>query len=317
MKMGILTSGGDAPGMNAAIRAIVKAAIHNNVDIYGIKYGYRGILEENIVKLSNDDVDYIAELGGTILKTARCLEFLDEEYRKKAVSILKKYGIESLIVIGGDGSFKGAEGLTKLGINTIGLPGTIDNDLKYTDYCIGFDTTLNTVLDCVKKIKDTDNSHEKTTIVEVMGRYCGDLALYSAMAGGAEIISTPEQQLSFESICKKLENNIRKGKNDNIVIITERMYNIDELKDYLEEKLDISIRTTILGFIQRGGTPSASDRILASKMGIKAVQLLMGGVSGKAIGIRNNEIISVDFSEVNIESDNKQKDYDLLDVYIN
>lgn len=317
MKIGVLTSGGDAPGMNAAIRAIVKSAIHNNVDIYGIKYGYKGILEENIVKLSNDDVDYIAELGGTILKTARCLEFLDEEFRKKAANILKKYKIEGLIAIGGDGSFKGAEGLGKLGINTIGLPGTIDNDLNYTDYCIGFDTTLNTVLDCIKKIKDTDNSHEKTTIVEVMGRYCGDLALYSAMAGGAEIISTPEQQLSFENICKRLGDNIQKGKKDNIVIITERMYNIDNLKYYLEENLNINVRTTILGFIQRGGSPSAYDRILASKMGIKAVQLLMRGVSGKAIGIRNNEIISVDFNEVNIQCDSKQKDYDLLDIYIN
>ncbi|GAA0182887.1 6-phosphofructokinase [Clostridium sediminicola] len=316
MKIGILTSGGDAPGMNAAIKAIVKVANNNNIEVFGIKHGYKGLVEEKLIKLDNFIVDSISEKGGTILKTARCLEFMEEEVRRKALGILKKFGIDSVIVIGGDGSFQGAEKLSKLGIKVIGLPGTIDNDLSYTDYCIGFDTTLNTVLECIGKIKDTDSSHEKTTIIEVMGRYCGDLALYSALAGGAEIISTPERKLDFETICIKLSENISRGKTDNIIIITERMYGIEELKEYIEEKLQISIRTTVLGFVQRGGNPSALDRVLANKMGAKAVELLIKGVSGRAVGIRNNEIIDVNFSDINNKNIEKDKEYDLLNLLL-
>lgn len=315
MKIAILTSGGDAPGMNAAIRAVVKCAIYNGMEVYGIKHGYKGLIEEELFKLNNSDVDNIAEMGGTILKTARCIEFTKEEGRKKAVSTLKKFDIDGVIVIGGDGSFKGAEKLDNLGVRTIGLPGTIDNDLNYTDYCIGFDTTLNTVLDCIKNIKDTDSSHEKTTIVEVMGRYCGDLALYSALAGGGEIISTPENKLSFDDICVKLKKSIQNGKKDNIIIITERMYNMNELQKYIECKLHISIRSTVLGFIQRGGNPSAFDRILAFKMGAKAVELLMSGFSNKAVGIRNNKIIYVNFDEINTKNNDRQEDYDLLNMF--
>ncbi|MBM7871532.1 6-phosphofructokinase 1 [Clostridium pascui] len=312
MKIGILTSGGDAPGMNAAIRAVVKSAIHNGIEVMGIKHGYKGLINEELVPLVSSDVDGISEKGGTILKTARCPEFMEEQGRKKALETLKKFEIDGLVVIGGDGSFQGAEKLEKLGVKVIGLPGTIDNDLAYTDYCIGFDTTLNTVLECIAKIKDTDSSHEKTTIVEVMGRYCGDLALYSALAGGGEIISTPEMKLDFHTICTKLSENIGKGKNDNIIIITERMYDIEELQKYLEEKLNISIRSTVLGFVQRGGNPSAFDRVLAGKMGIKAVELLMKDSSGRFVGIRDNKIIDVDFSSINNINDNKQKEYDLL-----
>lgn len=302
--------------MNAAIRAVVKSAAYYNIEVFGIKHGYKGLIEEELIKLDSVDVDHIAESGGTILKTARCTEFMKEKGQRKAVDTLKKFEINGVIVIGGDGSFKGAEKLSNLGVNTIGLPGTIDNDLNYTDYCIGFDTTLNTVLDCIKKIKDTDTSHEKTTIVEVMGRYCGDLALYSALAGGGEIISTPENKLSFDDICKKLNENISKGKNDNIIIITERMCDINELQKHVEGKLNISIRSTVLGFIQRGGNSSAFDRLLASKMGVKAVQLLLQGLSGKAVGIRNNKIIYVDFNEINIKNGDKQKDYDLLNMLL-
>lgn len=312
MKIGILTSGGDAPGMNAAIRAVVKSAIHSGIEVMGIKHGYKGLINEELVPLVSSDVDGISEKGGTILKTARCPEFMEEQGRKKALETLKKFEIDGLVVIGGDGSFQGAEKLEKLGVKVVGLPGTIDNDLAYTDYCIGFDTTLNTVLECIAKIKDTDSSHEKTTIVEVMGRYCGDLALYSALAGGGEIISTPEMKLDFDTICTKLSENIGKGKNDNIIIITERMYDIEELQKYLEEKLNISIRSTVLGFVQRGGNPSAFDRVLAGKMGIRAVELLMKGLSGRFVGIRDNKIIDVDFKSINNINDNKQKEYDLL-----
>lgn len=316
MRIGVLTSGGDSPGMNAAIRAVVKSADYSNIEVFGINQGYKGLIEENLIELRNINVDNIAEKGGTILKTARCLEFMEEQGREKALKILEKFEIDSLVVIGGDGSFQGAQKLSKLGIKVIGLPATIDNDLAYTDYCIGFDTTLNTVLDCIGKIKDTDSSHEKTTIVEVMGRYCGDLALYSALAGGGEIISTPEKQLDFETICAKLNENISKGKNDNVIIITERMYCIEELQKYIEEKLKINIRTTVLGFVQRGGNPSGFDRVLASKMGAKAVELLMNGFTGKAVGIRNNQIIDVDFDEVNNKNVNKQSEYDLLNILL-
>ncbi|MBV7273396.1 6-phosphofructokinase [Clostridium sp. PL3] len=312
MKIGILTSGGDAPGMNAAIRAVVKSANYNDMEVFGIKHGYKGLIKEELTKLDSFDVDGIAEKGGTILKTARCLEFMEEDGRRKALETLINFEIDSLVVVGGDGSFRGAEDLSKLGIKVIGLPGTIDNDLAYTDYCIGFDTTLNTVLECIGKIKDTDSSHEKTTIVEVMGRYCGDLALYSALAGGGEIISTPERKLEFHTICNRLYENISKGKNDNVIIITERMYDIKKLQKYIEERLKISIRNTVLGFIQRGGNPSAFDRVLASKMGVKAVELLMKGFAGRVVGIKNNKIIDVSFSEVNSKNTDKQKEYDLL-----
>ncbi|MBP2031527.1 6-phosphofructokinase 1 [Clostridium algifaecis] len=315
MKIAILTSGGDAPGMNAAIRSVVKCAIYNGMEVFGVKHGYKGLIEQELFKLNSLDVENIAEMGGTILKTARCIEFTNEEGRKKALSTLEKFGIDGVIVIGGDGSFKGAKKLCDLGISTVGLPGTIDNDLNYTDYCIGFDTTLNTVLGCIKNIKDTDSSHEKTTIVEVMGRYCGDLALYSALAGGGEIISTPENKLSFDDICEKLGKSIQNGKKDNIIIVTERMYDIDDLQKYIECKLHINIRSTVLGFIQRGGNPSAFDRVLAFKMGVKAVKLLMNGFSNKAVGIRNNKIIYVNFDEVNSENNNRQKDYDLLNMF--
>ncbi|MCH3964808.1 MAG: 6-phosphofructokinase [Clostridium sp.] len=315
MKIAILTSGGDAPGMNATIRAVVKFASYKKAEVFGVKYGYKGLIDGDLIKLDNKEVDDVAERGGTILKTARCIEFVKEEGQRKALNTLKKFQIGGLIVIGGDGSFKGAEKLSRLGVNTIGLPGTIDNDLNYTDYCIGFDTTLNTVLECIKKIKDTDSSHEKTTIVEVMGRYCGDLALYSAFAGGAEIISTPENKLKPDDICKKLSDNIHNGKKDNIIIVTERMYDINELQKYIECKLDISIRSTVLGFVQRGGDPSAFDRILAFKMGIKAVDLLINGFSNKAVGIRNNKIIYVNFGEINTENSDKKEDYNLFSIF--
>ncbi|AGK98763.1 6-phosphofructokinase [Clostridium pasteurianum] len=316
MKIGILTSGGDAPGMNSAIRAVVKSASYNNVEVWGIKYGYKGLIDEKLIKLEDSIVDNISEKGGTILKTARCTEFIKEDVRKKGLETLNKFGIDSVVVIGGDGSFKGAEKLSKLGVKVIGLPGTIDNDLGYTDYCIGFDTTLNTVLECIGKIKDTDASHEKTTIVEVMGRYCGDLALYSALAGGGDIISTSERKLDFDTICDKLSKNINKGKSDNLIIITERIYDIQELQKYIEKKLNISIRNTVLGFIQRGGSPSAFDRILASKMGAKAVKLLMEGCTGRVVGIRNNEIMDVSFNDVNNTNTNKDREYDLLNMLL-
>jgi 6-phosphofructokinase len=316
MKLGVLTSGGDAPGMNAAIRAVVKAANYNNIEVMGIKRGYQGLIDGDIHKLTSSDVENIADKGGTILKTARCLDFMEELGINKALEVLKNFGIDTLVIIGGEGSFKGADKLDKLGFKVIGIPGTIDNDLSYTDYSIGFDTTLNTVLECIGKIKDTDSSHDKTTIVEVMGRYCGDLALYSALAGGGEIISTPEKKLDFDTICSKLKLRMGSGKNDNLVIITERMYDLQELQKYIEENLKISVRTTVLGFIQRGGNPSAFDRVLASKMGVAAVNLLLNGHSGRAVGIKENKIIDTKLENVNAEIADKQNNYDMLDILL-
>jgi 6-phosphofructokinase len=316
MRLGVLTSGGDAPGMNAAIRAVVKAANYNNIEVIGIKRGYQGLIDGDIQRLTSLDVEGISDKGGTILKTARCLEFVEELGRRKALELLKRLGIDALVVIGGEGSFRGAEKLHELGVKVIGIPGTIDNDLAYTDYSIGFDTTLNTVLECIGKIRDTDYSHDKTTIVEVMGRYCGDLALYSALAGGGEIISTPEKKLDFDTICSKLRLRMSNGKKDNIVIITERMYDLQELQKYIEEKLKISVRTTVLGFIQRGGNPSAFDRVLASKMGIRAVDLLINGYSGRAVGVKNNKIIDIELENVNTEVNVKQDKYNILEVLL-
>lgn len=315
-KLGVLTSGGDAPGMNAAIRAVVKAANYNNIEVMGIHCGFQGLIDGKVQRLTSADVDNLADKGGTILKTSRCLEFHEEAGRKRALEVLRNQGIDSLVVIGGEGSFKGAEKLHELGIKVIGIPGTIDNDLSYTDYSIGFDTTLNTVLECIGKIKDTDFSHDKTTIVEVMGRYCGDLALYSALAGGGEIISTPERKLDFETICSELRLRIKNGKNDNLVIITERMYDLPALQKYIEEKLNIGVRTTVLGFIQRGGHPSAFDRVLASKMGVTAVKLLTEGYSGRAVGIKENKIINVELKNVNAAVVDKKDKYSMLETLL-
>jgi 6-phosphofructokinase 1 len=316
MKLGVLTSGGDAPGMNAAIRAVVKTANYHNIEVMGIEGGYQGLIEGKLHRLTSTDVDYIADKGGTFLKTSRCAEFMKESGRMKALSVLKDYGINHLVVIGGEGSFKGTQKLHQLGVNVIGIPATIDNDLSYTDYSIGFDTTLNTILECLGKIKDTDLSHEKTTIVEVMGRYCGDLALYSALAGAGEIISTPERKLSFEEICSKLNEKMKSGKKDNLILITEKMYDIQDLQKYVEDRLDISVRTSILGFIQRGGQPSAFDRILASKMGVTAVELLLKGYSGRAVGIKENDLINVDIEKVHSKLSSNDDKYSLLDTIL-
>lgn len=316
VKLGVLTSGGDAPGMNAAIRAVVKAANHYGADVMGIQGGYQGLIDGTICPLTISDVENISNKGGTILQTSRSPEFMEEAGRTKAVRVLRESGINALVVIGGEGSLKGAQKLHQLGIKVAGIPGTIDNDMPYTDYSIGFDTTLNTVLDCIGKIKDTGSSHSKTTIVEVMGRYCGDLALYSALAGEGEIISTPERKLDVEEICVKLKARISSGKKDNIVIITERMYDIEELQQYVENKLQISVRTMVLGFVQRGGDPSAFDRVLANKLGVKAVELLMNGQSGQAVGIKENKIICKELEKINEAIIDKYDQYELLETLL-
>lgn len=296
-KIAILTSGGDAPGMNAAIRAVVRAALYNGLEVMGVQRGYSGLINGELFNMDRSSVSDIIHRGGTILRTARCLEFKQEEVRVKATKILQAYGVDALVVIGGDGSFMGAKLLSKLGIKTIGLPGTIDNDLTYTDYTIGFDTALNTVIDAIDKIRDTSTSHERVSIVEVMGRDCGDLALYAGLAGGAEYIITPEKGYTKEELCKVILEGKHKGKIHSLVLLAEGVGGAQELAEYVEGVTGIETRATVLGHIQRGGSPSASDRVLASRMGAKAVEVLLNGGTSRVIGIRNNEIIDQDIDE--------------------
>ncbi|MBC2578079.1 6-phosphofructokinase [Peptostreptococcus russellii] len=313
--IGILTSGGDAPGMNAAIRAVVRTAIYYGYKVYGIEKGYRGLLDEEFVEMDLSSVGDIIQRGGTILKSSRCDEFKTAEGREKAVEILENYGIESLVVIGGDGSFTGAKLLSELGVKTIGIPGTIDNDLAYTDYTIGFDTAMNTVIDAIGKIRDTSSSHDRVNIVEVMGRNCGDLALYAGVAGGAETIVVPEREIRTDEIVSKLRTTQKRGKKHSIIVLAEGA-DIEGgalgLKNALTVKDKADVRITVLGHVQRGGSPSAFDRILASKLGNKAVELLIEGKSKRVVGIKDNKIIDLDIDDA--LSMEKEFDQDLYEM---
>lgn len=295
--IGVLTSGGDAPGMNAAIRAVVRMGIHKGIKVMGISRGYHGLINGEIKEMTRNSVSDIIHKGGTILKTARCEEFKQEEVRKKAVNVLKVFGIEGLVVIGGDGSFRGANLLSDLGIKTVGIPGTIDNDLAYTDYTIGFYTAVNTVLDAINKIRDTSSSHERVSIMEVMGRHCGDIALYAGLSGGAELTIVPEMDYNIEDICRNIIDGKNRGKTHNLIVLAEGVGGANELAKQIQDFTGISARATILGHIQRGGTPTAFDRMLASRMGAYAVELLEAGKSSRVIGIKSNEIIDMDIKE--------------------
>lgn len=315
-KIAVLTSGGDAPGMNAAIRAVVRTAIYNGIEVMGVQRGYSGLINGELFSMDKTSVSDIIQRGGTILRTARCPEFKDEEVRKKAAKILKAYGVDALVVIGGDGSFTGAKLLSKLGIKTIGLPGTIDNDLAYTDFTLGFDTALNTVVDAINKIRDTSTSHERVSIVEVMGRDCGDLSLYAGIAGGAESIIIPEVgEFDKDQLCRTILEGKNQGKMHNLVILAEGIGGAFELAKYVEEVTGIETRATILGHIQRGGSPSATDRVLASRMGAKAVEVLLEGKTSRVIGIRDNKIIDQDIDEaLAMESKFDKELYDISKI---
>jgi 6-phosphofructokinase 1 len=262
--------------------------------------------------MDTHSVSDIIQRGGTILRTARCEEFRTEQGREKAAKILKAFGIDGLVVIGGDGSFHGAQLLSKLGINTVGLPGTIDNDLAYTDYTIGFDTSINTVLDAINKLRDTSTSHERVSVVEVMGRNCGDIALYTGVAGGAESIIIPEKEYNADKLCKQILQGKLKGKMHNLVLLAEGVGGANELAKYIEEVTGIETRSTILGHIQRGGSPTCMDRILASRMAYKAVELLISGKSSRVVGIKNGKIIDMDIDEaLAVERSFDQELYDI------
>lgn len=304
--IGVLTSGGDAPGMNAAIRAVVRTSIYNNVRILGIKQGYNGLIKGNIEEMNLSSVADIIHRGGTILRTARCEEFQTDEGIEKALNVIEVFNIDGLIILGGDGSFKGAKKLSEAGVPTIGVPCTIDNDMGYTDYTIGFFTAVETVVDAISKIRDTSSSHGRANIVEVMGRSCGDIALFAGLAGGAESIIVPEEAIDIDSVCRKVIKGRNRGKLHSIIALAEGVGNAYELAKEIEEKTGAETKVTILGHIQRGGTPTAFDRIIASKMGNKAVELLIEGKSGKAMGFKDNDIIDLDIDEAL----SQEKDFD-------
>lgn len=306
----VLTSGGDAPGMNAAIRAVVRTAGYHQLNVLGVMRGFHGLIHDEFIELNPRSVADIIHRGGTILKSARSQEFTTPEGQAKAVENLRRAGVEGLVVIGGDGSFRGALRLQGDGISVIGIPATIDNDIPCTDFSIGFDTTVNTVIEVINKIRDTATSHERIYVVEVMGRHSGHIALYAGLAGGAETILIPEVDFSLDDVCERLVSGYELGKAHSIVLVAEgvggnlkagRSLNESSafhVANYVMEKTGFETRVTVLGHIQRGGNPTANDRILASRLGARAVEMLMEGRSGYMVGIINNEIKATPLEEV-------------------
>ena len=293
-KIGVLTSGGDAPGMNAAIRGVVRAALSEGLEVFGIYDGYLGLYEDRMEQLDRYSVSDMINRGGTFLGSARFPEFRDDNVRAKALENLKKRGIDALVVIGGDGSYMGAKRLTEEGFPCIGLPGTIDNDVAGTDYTIGYFTALETVVEAIDRLRDTSTSHQRISIVEVMGRYCGDLTLAAAIAGGCEFIVLPEVEFNRDDLVKEIKAGIAKGKKHAIVAITEHICDIDELARHIEQETQRETRATVLGHIQRGGSPVAYDRILASRMGAYSIELLLQGYGGRCVGIQNEKLVHHD-----------------------
>jgi 6-phosphofructokinase 1 len=296
-KIGVLTSGGDAPGMNAAIRAVVRYGIYNSINVLGIKNGYRGLVDGDSLEMNLSSVADIIHRGGTFLGSARSEEFQKEEGFNQALRNIKYLGIDGLITIGGDGTFKGALELSKAGIPVIGIPGTIDNDLAYTQYTLGFFTALSTVLESVEKIRDTSSSHSRTNVIEVMGRNCGDIALYAGLAGGAEMVIIPEVEYNMDEICDKIMQGRARGKKHSIIILAEGAGDAKSLSELIESKTGITTRYSVLGYTQRGGTPSAFDRLIGSQMGAKAVELLKNGTKNRVLGVKGNEIFDMDMDE--------------------
>ena len=296
--IGVLTSGGDAPGMNAAIRSVVRTAIHSGIKVKGIMRGYAGLLQEEIVDMESTSVSEIIHRGGTILYTARCQEFTTLEGQKKGAEICRKHGIDGVVVIGGDGSFQGAGKLSALGINTIGIPGTIDLDIACTDYTIGFDTAVNTAMEAIDKVRDTSTSHERCSIIEVMGRNAGYIALWCGFANGAEDVLMPERYDGNEQVLiDRIIENRKRGKKHHIIINAEGIGHSNSMAKRIEAATGIETRATILGYMQRGGAPTCKDRVYASIMGAKAVELLLDGKSNRLVAYKNGEYMDFDIQE--------------------
>ena len=309
--IGVLTSGGDAPGMNAAIRAVVRTAINKGLKVKGVMRGYAGLLQEEIVDLDTISVADTINRGGTILYTARCEEFTTEEGQRQGAEICKKHGIDGMVVIGGDGSFRGAGKLSALGVNTIGIPGTIDLDIACTDYTIGFDTAVNTAMEAIDKVRDTSTSHERCSIIEVMGRHAGYIALWCGIANGAEDILLPERYDGNEQyLINRIIENRKRGKKPHIIINAEGIGHSTSMARRIEAATGIETRATIIGHIQRGGTPTCKDRVYASIMGAKAAELLAEGKSNRVVAYKNGEFIDYDIQEaLNMKKDIPEEQY--------
>ena len=314
--IGVLTSGGDAPGMNAAIRAVVRAGIYYGFKVMGINKGYNGLINGEIFEMNLRSVSDIIKRGGTILQTARCQEFMKEEGILKGIKMAQVFEIDAIVIIGGDGSYRGAKDMSQLGFKVICLPGTIDNDIACTDYTIGYDTAMNTALEALDKIKDTASSHDRCSVFEVMGRRAGYIALNVAIAGGAEVALIPEKSYDMNmDVIKPIIAAKNRGKNHFIVIVAEGVGGAMEIASKIEEKTGIESRATILGHVQRGGSPTVMDRVVASKMGTRAVELLKEGKFNRIIGMKNDAIIDIDINEaLEMKKSIDEYEYDLLRV---
>ncbi|MGN0544971.1 MAG: 6-phosphofructokinase [Acutalibacteraceae bacterium] len=309
----VLTSGGDAPGMNPAVRAVVRTACQRGIKVYGINRGYTGLINGDIHEMNLRSVSDIITRGGTILYSARCPEFKTEEGLQKAVNICKKFSIDGMVIIGGDGSFRGARDLSLRGIPCIGLPGTIDNDIACTDYTIGYDTCLNTIVQMVDRIRDTSESHDRCTVVEVMGRGAGYLALESGIAVGATAILVPEIEYDIErDVIARIREFQKTGKKHFVVIVAEGVGGTEEIAKKIEAETGVESRATVLGHVQRGGSPTARDRVMASQMGSRAVDLLTQGIGNRVVGIKDNKIVDFDiFEALKMTKTIDMKDYEL------
>ena len=296
--LAVLTSGGDAPGMNAAVRAVVRAGIHRGFKVYGISRGYHGLLKGEATEMNLRSVSDIIGNGGTMLYTARSEEFKKKEAQERAADFCRSQGIEGVVVIGGDGSFRGARALTAAGINCIGVPGTIDNDIACSEYTVGFDTAMNTALEMVDRIRDTAQSHDRCSIVEVMGRRCGDIALQTGIATGATAILVPEIEYNIErDVIERIINTQKTGKKHFVIVVAEGVGGVRDLAKYIEQRLGIEARATVLGHVQRGGSPTVRDRVVASQMGYEAVSLLDKGIGNRVVVMRDGKITNLDINE--------------------
>ena len=296
-RIGVLTSGGDAPGMNPCVRSVVRAALYHGLEVYGIRRGWQGLINGDVVKLDEKSVTRIINKGGTILYTARSKEFMTEEGQRKAASTCKFLGLDSVIAIGGDGTFRGAQALSKHGINVIGIPATIDNDIGCTNYCLGFDTASNTAIECIDKLRDTMQSHERCSVVEVMGRHAGYLAMYVGLATGATAVLVPEHPISDEELIEKIRRARLNGFTHYMIVVAEGVAPATKIAQMIKDATDLDPRVTILGHIQRGGSPTARDRVAATKMGYLAVELLVQKKTNRIVCTKGGGFIDVDMDE--------------------
>ena len=297
-RIGVLTSGGDAPGMNACVRAVVRTALHHGVECYGIRRGYNGLITGDIVRLDENSIAHIINRGGTVLRTARSKEFMTEEGQRKAVSTCKFLGLEGIIAIGGDGTFRGAQALSRYGINVVGIPATIDNDICCTNYCIGFDTAANTAIECIDKLRDTMQSHERCSVVEVMGRNAGFLAMYVGLAVGATAVLVPEDPIDFErDVIEKIRQARFNGFTHYMIVVAEGAGSAAEIAKQIKDAIDLDPRVTVLGHIQRGGCPTGRDRVNATKMGFLAVELLLKGKTNRIVCTNEGNYVDIDIEE--------------------